>query len=227
MVMRRKALIISLIITFCTIGISGCANIHNDVTRTKAEGALAGVGIGAIVGGTIGYLVGGKDGLAIGAGIGTAVGGLTGFSYGTHVAEEKKKFASKEEWLKYNIRAAEKANQDMVTYNKALVIEINNLDIETASLRREYNVKKVKTRAFKSKKMQIDANIASGNKVLKSAKADLRSQVNQLKIAKFELKRSGQALALLKSKIGAMKRNIALMESNTAKLSSYSQRMSV
>ncbi len=223
----KKVLIISLIITYCTIGISGCANINNDIARTKTEGTLAGAGVGAVVGGTIGYLMGGKDGLAIGAGIGTAVGGLTGFSYGTHIAEEKEKFASKEEWLNYNIGVAEKANQDILTYNNALADDINRLKVETASLLREYRAKRVNMNVLKGKKKQIDAKVASSNNILKAAKEDLRSQVNQLNIAKYEFKRSSQALAKLKSKIKVMRKNITAMERNTAVLSSYSQRMSV
>ena len=81
--------------------LAGCANIHDDRTRTKVEGTAAGAAAGGVLGGVIGGLVslGSPSSIAQGALIGAQIGGGAGYAYGTSVANKKAEYASREAWL--------------------------------------------------------------------------------------------------------------------------------
>lgn len=83
------------------VGLSGCANIKDDQTRTKTEGTLLGAGIGAALGTGIAAIVthGNSEAMLKGAAIGGALGGLAGHSYGSKVAAKKARYASQEAYL--------------------------------------------------------------------------------------------------------------------------------
>ena len=74
---------------------------------------------------------GGSDAAWIGAAVGAGVGGAAGFAYGSHVAKEKAKYASQEDWLDACIASAEKVNRENRAYNAALEKEIQALSAET------------------------------------------------------------------------------------------------
>jgi len=83
------------------LGLSGCANIQNDQTRTKTEGTLIGAGIGAALGTGVAAIVthGNKTAMLKGAAIGAALGGIAGHAYGSKVAAKKAEYANHEAYL--------------------------------------------------------------------------------------------------------------------------------
>ena len=115
---RRYASIISLItlVSFFT----GCAQTA-DGRKTQAQGTAMGAVGGAALGALIGLATGGGGAaIARGAAIGAGVGAVGGFAYGTHVAHQKAKYASAEQWLDRCIASARATNQRAYAYNRTL-----------------------------------------------------------------------------------------------------------
>src|SRR6266852_3957822 len=83
--------------------LAGCAT---DRGQTQAEGAGVGALGGAALGALTGYALGGAKGAAIGAAAGAGVGAGAGYVYGTHVANQKEKFAREEDYLDAVINSA-------------------------------------------------------------------------------------------------------------------------
>lgn len=223
--MSRKALVV--IVTLCMLlVVSGCANIKDDGTRTRAEGAGAGAAIGAIAGGVLGQILGGDTSATLlGAAIGAAVGGAGGYAYGDHVAGQKEKYAKEEEWLEACIAQARQKNQEMVAYNQNLSQQIETLKKETAALKKKHKDKTVQTARLKEKKAATDTLYESANKELTAAKAELEAQNS----VTAEAKKSGQSdyTVTLDSEIESLKGNIKELEKRTAELASMSASMSV
>ena len=112
-----KKIIVGSIGILCLVGMTGCAQPNmTDSQRTKAEGT----GVGVLAGAALGGIVGGRQGAAWGA----ALGGLAGFAIGSHVADQKSKYARAEDWLDASIAEAVKVNKGMRAYNKKLAKEI-------------------------------------------------------------------------------------------------------
>jgi archaellum component FlaC len=223
--MSRKAL--AVIVTLCMLlVVSGCANIKDDGTRTRAEGAGTGAAIGAIAGGVLGQIVGGDTSATLlGAAIGAAVGGAGGYIYGDHVAGQKEKYVKEEEWLEACIAQARQKNQEMVAYNKGLSQQIATLKKETAALKKKHKDKTARTARLKEKKAAMDSLHESASKELTAAKAELEAQNS----ATVEAKKSGQSdyAVTLDSEIESLKGNIQELENRTAELASMSASMSV
>jgi hypothetical protein len=100
--------------------LAGCANIHNDRTRTKVEGTAAGAAAGGILGGVIGGVVSGGSPtyIAQGAIIGAQIGGHAGYAYGTSVANKKAQYASQEAWLDACIAEAKTTTEKSRDYSR-------------------------------------------------------------------------------------------------------------
>jgi hypothetical protein len=107
--------------------LASCANIKNDQTRTKAEGAGGGAVAGAILGG----LLGGWRGAAIGA----AAGGAVGYGVGAHVASKKAKYKNQEAWLSACIAQAQSVNSSARAQNARLSARINDLESQINAAR--------------------------------------------------------------------------------------------
>jgi hypothetical protein len=142
---KRKMALISIVVL--ALVASGCATM-SDSTRTKTEGAAVGAGGGALLGALIGGLVGGRDGALLGAAIGAGAGGLTGYAYGAHVAKQKEKYASEEDWLDACVASAEKVNRETMAYNAALETDVANLQAETDRLMLAYAQQKTTKEAL-------------------------------------------------------------------------------
>lgn len=203
----------------------GCANIQNDATRTTTEGALTGMAVGAGLGALVGGLVTGSDGAIIGAAIGGALGGLAGTAVGKHIADKKKDYASREEWLDACITQARDVNEKTVAYNKQLKTEIADLDKQSTKLAADFKRKKVTTdtlvaenNAVQERKAQVDTTIAQ-----------LEDEVvNQKKVVADA--RSGQnsrEADIIEKEIVRMEKQIALLRKDAEKLASISTRLSV
>jgi hypothetical protein len=122
--LRNFAQIISAV-TFLAF-LSGCAQTP-DARKTQAQGTAIGAIGGAALGALLGYATGGAQGAAQGAIAGGAIGAAGGYAYGTHVAHEKAKFASREAWLDQCIASAQRANDRAYAYNHSLNRKIASL----------------------------------------------------------------------------------------------------
>ena len=208
------------------LAMSGCANIKDDGTRTRAEGAGTGAVIGAVAGGLLGQIIGGDTkGTLVGAAIGAAVGGAGGYAYGNHVANQKEKYAQEEDWLDACLVQAREKNAEIVAYNNDLRKQIRTLKQETAALKKQYKDKKTRVAKLKEKKASTDSLLESANKELASAKEELEAQQS----VKVDAEKSGKGdfVVTLDSEITQLKSNIKQLEKRTEELASMSASMSV
>ena len=198
----RHILILSLVIIF--LGITGCTQPNlTDSQRTKAEGT----GVGVLAGAGIGYMLGGKQGAVWGATLGAGAG----FAAGTHVANQKTKYARKEDALNANIANAKQTNKEVRSYNRKLRGKIK----ETKKLIRQYKKNKVSkfemfttNLSLKFEKSQAESKLSSIDNEIKaqklalrkshsSRKARLQKEINKMKRERRVLKRQTKTLARL------------------------------
>ena len=173
--MRRTIIVVLMAALMCG-SLSSCTNIKNDETRTKTEGTLAGAGVGAVVGAIIGALLDGGRGAARGAAIGAGVGGAAGYAYGSHVANQKAKYASREEWLDACLAQTEKARQATTAYNARLREELVGLDKETRALETAYNQGQAKRATLRAEEKRIKQRIAETEQLIQRAEAEANLQ---------------------------------------------------
>lgn len=219
--MKKSVIILIVLIT----ALAGCATT-DDGKRTQAEGTAVGAGGGALVGALLGAAIGGNSSSALlGAAIGAAAGGAAGYAYGTHVASQKEKYASEEDWLDQCIASARKVNQETAAYNQSLADQLKTLDAETARLAAAYEKKQAKAAQLEAEKEKIDAAQKEAAEKLKRAKFELESQ--QKALAQVDEKGSAQQAEQLNVEIGRLNRQIAELEAHTDTLASLSARMAV
>ncbi len=189
--------------------LAGCANIQDDQTRTRAEGATA----GAVIGGVAGAIIGNNHGHRSweGAFIGAAAGGAAGLAYGDYVARKKANYANREAWLSACIDEAEKVNENAVAYNEKLSNRIADLKakINAAKSRGDKGelrqlksaVLSLQTEAKKQVK-QVDGEIAAQQQPLKeTGSAELNSRIGDLKSTRSSLNQNTEKLAALNNSI--------------------------
>lgn len=219
--MKKLAVIVMVLV----LALGGCATT-DDGQRTQAEGAAVGAGGGALVGALLGALIGGDaSGALLGAAIGGAAGGLAGYAYGTHVASQKEKYASEEDWLDECIASARKVNQDTAAYNQSLGEQLKALDAETARLAAAYEKKQVEAASLEAEKEKIETAQKEAAEKLKRAKFELESQ--QKALAQVDEKGSAKQTEQLNTEIGSLNKQIAELEAHTDTLASLSARMTV
>lgn len=217
---------VAILLACAVLVVGGCANIKDDGTRTRTEGAGTGAVIGAVAGGLLGQILGGDTtSTLVGAAIGAAVGGVGGYAYGDHVAGQKEKYAKEEEWLDACIAQAQEKNQHLVAYNQDLLHQISVLEEETAALRHKYREKKVRVAKLKEKKAATDHLLAAANKELATAQTELAAQ----SAVPAQARKSGKDdyAVTLDSEIETLKGNISDLEKRTKELASMSASMSV
>lgn len=191
--------------------LSGCANIQDDQTRTRAEGA----GAGALLGAGLGAIIGNQSGRAWeGAAIGGTVGALGGLAVGDHVARKKAAYKNQEAWLNACIDQAERTNSRARSYNASLSNKISSLQqkinaakasgnrSELQSLRRSALALQSET---KQQIQTVNNEISEQNRVLSQAGSGgssmtLRTQVGELRSTKSSLNQNETKIAdLLRS----------------------------
>ena len=106
----------------------------------------------------LGAIFGGGKGAAIGAAVGGGVGLLAGHGFGTHVANQKEKFAREEDYLDAVIVSARQVNDETKQYNVSLTNEINTLDAKTTQLVKQYNQKRVSKKVLENQKRIVTRN---------------------------------------------------------------------
>jgi len=193
---------------------AGCAETEEGRT-TQAQGAGLGALLGAAVGAGIGAAAGGGRGAAIGAATGALVGGTAGFAYGTHVANQKAKYARAEDWLNACIASAKGYRRHAYAVNqkisgrlaalearsrtavakrdKAAVTQIRT---EIASLKREANAetKTVDNEVSAQQNALQDSSARSSGKY-----GELKDSVGSLKETRAELGHTVSRLAALEN----------------------------
>jgi uncharacterized protein YcfJ len=220
----KAVLTVALICLFSMV--TGCANIQDDGTRTRTEGAGTGAAVGALTGALLGQILGGDtQSTLIGAAIGGAVGGVGGYAYGNHVANQKEQYAKEEDWLEACIAEAKKTNETMVRYNKELSQQIVELRRDTEALRQQHADAKTRTVKLKAKKNEVDGLARSADKELAAARSELAAQ----KTVVADARKSGQSdyAQTLDNQLETLNANIRELEKQTEELASMSAAMAV
>ncbi len=219
----KKLGIAFLVVTLALFSLAGCTTTDRGKTQAQgtAVGAAAGAGFGAIIGG----IFGGGRGVAIGALTGAAVGAAAGHAYGTHVANEKEKYAAEEDWLDACLASAQEVNQETREYNATLAQEIDQMDRETAQLAAAYRNKKAQKTALVKKREVVEAKLKKAREKLDYARWELQNQQKVLADAKRSGKR--QYVKSLENEIQELKQYVAELEAHTESLASLSNRMAV
>jgi hypothetical protein len=194
--------------------VAGCAETEEGRT-TQAQGAGLGALMGAALGAGLGAAAGGGRGAAIGAATGAAIGGAAGFAYGTHVANQKAKYARAEDWLDACIASAKgyrrhayavnqkissrlaaleaRSKTAVASHDKAAVTQIRT---EIASLKREANseTKTVDNEVAAQQNALQDSSVRSSGKY-----GELKESVGSLKETRAELGHTVSRLAALEN----------------------------
>lgn len=189
--------------------LASCANIQDDQTRTRAEGA----GAGAVLGGIAGAIIGNNSGHHAweGAFIGAAAGGAAGLAYGDYVARKKANYASREAWLNACIDEAEKVNAHAVAYNDRLSNQIASLKekIRSAKSRGDTGeLRKLKTAVLslqtetKKQVKVVNGELSAQQQPLKeTGSAELNDRLSQLRSTRSSLNQNEEKLAALNNSI--------------------------
>jgi gas vesicle protein len=209
---RRWSVFVTAVIGLAML--ASCAETQEGRT-TQAQGTGIGALLGAAVGAGLGAAAGGGEGAARGAVAGALIGGSAGFVYGTHVANQKAKYARAEDWLNACIVSArsyrrhayavnQKISSRMATLekrskaavasrDKAAVTQIRN---EIAGLRQQAN----------AEAKNVDNEVAAQNNALQDSSArsssrygELKESVGSLKETKAELGQNISRLAALEN----------------------------
>jgi uncharacterized protein YcfJ len=202
-----------------------CTNIKDDDTRTKTEGTLTGAGIGAVVGAIIGVVLDGGRGAARGAAIGAGVGGVAGYAYGSHVANQKADYASREEWLDACLIQAEKARRTTTEYNARLSGELARLDQETHALETAYKQGKVKRSSLRAEEKRIRQRMAESEQLIKRAEAEIGLQNSVVQEARTG--GNDDKAARLEAEVRGLREQVDQLKEQSAQLAAMSHRMEV
>jgi hypothetical protein len=209
---RRWSVFVSALVTLAML--ASCAETQEG-RKTQAQGTGIGALLGAAVGAGLGAATGGGRGAAIGAASGAAIGGAAGFAYGTHVANQKAKYARAEDWLNACIASArgyrrhayavnqkvssrlaalqKRSKAAVASHDKAAVTQIRT---EIAGLRREAN----------AESKNVDSEVAAQQNALQDSSArssgkygELKDSVGSLKETRAELGQTVSRLAALEN----------------------------
>jgi hypothetical protein len=204
----------------------GCAT---DRGRTQAEGTAVGCGAGAGIGALAGAIIGGGDGAKKGAVIGGGVGCVAGLAAGIHVANQKEKFANREDYLDAVTANAKKVNEDTRLYNESLSVAIRQFDIKTESLVLQYKQKKVSKSQLVKQEEMLQNRMEVAEKKLKIIKDEIEIQHGVLDKEKKagSVASDNNRFHIMQSQINELERNKAELEQGIGKLASIKNRVSV
>jgi uncharacterized protein YcfJ len=223
--MNRKLLATVTLICLLSM-VTGCANIQDDGDRTRSEGAGTGAAVGAVTGALLGQIFGGDTrSTVVGAALGGAIGGLGGYAYGNHVANQKEKYASEEDWLEACIAEAQRTNEAVARYNNELRQQIDGLRRDTETLEQQYADAKTRNVKLKEKKKTVDGLARAADKELTAARSELAVQ----NAVATEARGSGQSdyAQSLDNQLETLRANIRELEKQTEELASMSAAMAV
>ena len=222
--MRRAGIVFLVAVVVCGPLLS-CTAIKDDGTRTKTEGTLTGAGIGAAVGAILGALLDGGRGAARGAAIGAGLGGVAGYAYGSHVANQKAQYASREEWLDACLLQAEKAHQATAAYYARLREELARLDKETRALETAYAQRKAQRASLRAEEQNIRQRISETEQLVQRAETEIAQQNSVVQDA-----RAGgdyEKAARLEMEVRGLREQVDQLKEHSAQLATMSHRMAV
>ncbi|MCR5536720.1 MAG: hypothetical protein K6F05_04815 [Succinivibrio sp.] len=208
---KKTAASLCLGAALCMCTLTGCTNISDDGTRTKTEGTLAGAGIGAALGAAIGALAGKGKGAAIGAAIGAGVGGAGGYMVGSHVAEKKAEYASREDLLNDRIARVRDLNEQSKIYNASLRKTINNLDKELSKLRAKNATVDNNNRLYRDQRKLNDLKTTNEQNI-----AFLKNEVSEEKALLAQAKAQGST-----NESRALEAEIKSLENQLREMNTY------
>jgi gas vesicle protein len=207
---RRWSVSISAVVILAML--AGCAETQEGRT-TQAQGTGIGALLGAALGAGIGAAAGGGRGAATGAVAGALIGGTAGFAYGTHVANQKAKYARAEDWLNACIASArgyrrhayavnqkissrmaaleKRSKAAVASRDKAAVTQIHN---EIASLQQQ----------AKAEAKNVDNEVAAQQNALQDSSARNSSKYGELKESVGSLKETRAELGQTTSRLAAL-----------------------
>lgn len=209
---RRSVMLCTSLVGATSLLLTSCAETQ-DGRLTQAQGT----GIGALGGAALGGLIGAASGNAgRGALIGAALGGAGGFAYGTHVANQKAKYKSTEEWLDACISEAESHRRAAVAYNRKLDGRIASLQSEVRAAKASGNKGELQRlkQEIKQERIEAEKQVKSVNDEVKaqnsaisqasgsSRVSALRSKTSSVSAEGASTKQKVQRLASLENQIG-------------------------
>lgn len=221
-----KKLLVLIFLSFFLLQLSGCGGKQGDSSRTRSEGAGVGAAGGAVLGALLGQVIGGDTGATLlGAAIGAAAGGAAGYAYGDHVAGQKEKYASEEDWLNASIYEAQVANDKIADFNQQLKKDIKELQKEADQVKKQYTIVSVQKGEMLVTKKNIDTRLESAKDTLAVAQEEMNAQTHVLE----EARKSGQSDFAndINSEIEQLKAHITKLENNIEELASMSASMAV
>lgn len=218
--MKKKGTILIVFFLIATL-CCGCANLQTE----QGQGAAGGAAIGATIGAVIGGIIGGEKWALIGAGIGAAVGGATGYAYGNHVAHQKAKYASEEDWLDACVTEAQWANLDLSIYNKGLAQQVTDAEKEIVALKKKQKNAKTRQAKLQEKQVEVSQMLTSNNNKLERAKKELEAQ--QYVTGEATKSQKSDHATTMNGEVEDLKANIAELEKRTKALASLSASMAV
>lgn len=109
-------------------------NSMSDSSLAQLQGTGLGGAVGAGIGTGVGAIAGGSSGAAKGAVIGGVIGAIAGNLWAQHVVKKKQEFASREAWLKANIKSLDSRISDTQKLNQSLNKQIASLRSSNSKL---------------------------------------------------------------------------------------------
>ncbi len=207
---RRYSIFITLVVSLAML--SGCAETQEGRT-TQAQGAGIGALLGAAVGAGLGAATGGGEGAARGAVAGALIGGTAGFVYGTHVANQKAKYARAEDWLNACIASARGYRRHAYAVNQKLSTRIASLEKRSRAARASHDKAAVTQihneiaglkQEAKTESKNVDNEVAAQQNALSDSSARSSSKYGELKQSVGSLKETRAELGQNVSRLAAL-----------------------
>jgi gas vesicle protein len=211
---RRWSGFISAVVALALL--AGCAETEEGRT-TQSQGTGIGALLGAAVGAGIGAAAGGGRGAATGAIAGALIGGSAGFAYGTHVANQKAKYARAEDWLNACIVSARGYRRHAYAVNQKLSTRIASLEKRSKAARASHDkaaVTQIRSeiatlkQEARSEAKNVDNEVAAQHNALQDSSARNSSRYG-------ELKQSVSELESTKAQLGENQSRLAALENQT------------
>lgn len=213
---RRYSVFVTLVVSLAML--AGCAETQEGRT-TQAQGAGIGALLGAAVGAGLGAAAGGGRGAATGAVAGALIGGSAGFVYGTHVANQKAKYARAEDWLSACIASARGYRRHAYAVNQKLSTRIASLEKRSRAARASHD---------KAAVTQIHTEIAS---LKQEAKAESKNVDNEVAAQQNALSdssaRNSSKYGELKQSVGSLKETRAELGQNVSRLAALENQTNI
>lgn len=207
---RRWSVVISAFVLVAMF--AGCAETEEGRT-TQAQGTGIGALLGAAVGAGIGAAAGGGRGAAIGAATGALVGGTAGFAYGTHVANQKAKYAKAEDWLDACIASAKGYRRHAYAVNQKISGRLATLQARSKAAVASHDkaaVTQIRTEIASLKQQaaaeqkNVDNEVAAQQNALQDSSARSSGKYGELKESVGSLKETRAELGQTQSRLAAL-----------------------